>query len=118
MVNYQMRIGMVMVLQNAIMQWNNGDSEALTQALININNTEGYGARYLVEEREIDGIVYNIDDVVFEILEDGEPLFSVYRDKRDNMMVLEVYPVDLLTGNELKVDYDLKMKMIEESLVC
>ncbi|UUV46915.1 hypothetical protein [Bacillus phage vB_BanS-Thrax4] len=124
MVNYQMRIGMVMVLQEGIMQWNNNDTSMLKSTLLKINDMDGYSVRMIQEEREIDEKVYKLGDCVFEICEDdglfGESalLFSVYRDKRDNMMVLEVYAEDLLTRNELKVDYDLKMQIIEESLVC
>lgn len=124
MVNYQMRIGMVMVLQEGIMQWNNNDTSMLKSTLLKINDMDGYSVRMIQEEREIDEKVYKLGDCVFEICEDdglfggSALLFSVYRDKRDNMMVLEVYAEDLLTRNELKVDYDLKMQIIEESLVC
>lgn len=117
-INYQMRNGIVMVLQDAIMRWNNGDAKTLSNVLGSIHDTEGYTARHLIDEREIDGIVYTIDDVVFEILEDGEPLFSIYRDKRDNMMVLEVYSVDLMSVEEVIEELQLKAQIREELGEC
>lgn len=118
MINYQMRNGIVMVLQEAIMRWNNKDTTMLKSTILKIHNTDGYGVRMLEELTEIDGKIYKHGDFVFEILEDDMELFRVYKDKRDGMLVLEVYTVDLLTPNELKVEDDVKMQMIEESLVC
>ncbi|UGO50863.1 hypothetical protein PQE70_gp010 [Bacillus phage vB_BanS_Nate] len=118
MVNYQMRNGIVMVLQEAMRKWNsNEDIKMIKHTLIKINETEGYSVKMLEEEREIDGTVYKLGDAVFEIFEDGQLLFSAYRDKKDDMFVLESYAVDLLTQNELKDEAEF-LNQLDDRLIC
>lgn len=119
-INYQLRNGMVIVLQEAIRQANaKGRSlNMLRDTFEKLNSTEGYSTRTLKESRYIDSILYTKYDDAYEILEDGEPLFTVYRDQRDTMWVLEVYSADLMSREELIAELQLKAQIREELGEC
>jgi len=115
-----MRNGIVIVLQEGIRQANakGRNLDMLRDTFEKLNDTEGYGFRNLTESRYIDSVLYTKYDDAYEILENGEPLFTVYKDQRDSMWVLEVYSADLMSREELIEELQLRAKIREELEGC
>ncbi|QOV08459.1 hypothetical protein Kirov_260 [Bacillus phage Kirov] len=99
------RNGMVIVLQEAIKLGNKGEYTLYNDTIMKIRGMEGYKVERLQGVMEIEGTAYTSGDVVVIVYENNEPIMTIYRNKHDEMIVLEVDIDDLLTQAELDMKY-------------
>lgn len=97
-----MRNGMVIVLTEAIKLGNQGKPRLYNDTIYNIDSMDGYSAKRLEDEMEINGETYNNDDLVVLVYEGDKLIITVYRDKHDKLFGMEVDIEDLLTDVELE----------------
>jgi hypothetical protein len=102
----KMRTGMVMVLQEAIKQGNEGNFDMFKSTLQKIHSTHNYSVKFILDrDVVIDGIHYYKGERVTQIFEGSRCIIAIYKDRRDDMTVLYIEPDDLLTEEEIEAKY-------------
>lgn len=103
--------GMVMVIEEAIKQAENGDNEMFKSALKNIHNTPNYSVKTILEKDVIfDGVHYFKGDKVTQFYEGCMCFMAVYKDRRDGRIAMFVDPNSLLTQNQMEDKYGEEWK--------
>lgn len=102
----KMRIGMVMVLQEAIRQVNAsnaGDFSMFKSTLEKIHNTDNYSVKFILDKDVvIDGLRFYDGEKVTQIFEGSRCIIAIYKDRRDGLVALHIEVDDLLTEEEIE----------------
>ena len=92
------RNGMVMVLQQAVKEGNEGNTTTYRKAVKKIRGMEGYDI-VNADTKTYNGVAYL---GVIHVLEHGKPIMAICSSKEDKLISLEVNIEDLLTDAELE----------------
>lgn len=94
----KLRQGMAMILQEGADRINNGtDTDFMKRALKRISSYDSYSLELDTKSRYlIDGKYYGGGDKTIVIRENRKRIFTIYKDKRDGDMKLDVNPLDLV----------------------
>lgn len=119
----RLRNGMVMVLQEGIRRTSNNnehkDYTFISETFQKIKNIEGFKVDKLEDKDKsvyIDGVLYTDRHAIYEVTENENPIFYIYKDRTDLCYGLEVINAeDLMYDDELVKQDELK-SYIENTL--
>lgn len=96
------RNGLDLTLRASVMRNNLGDKTMMMRVLNRISTYDDYDVRVVpVNEVEIVGAIIDETCNVVQIFEKGNPIFTIYRDKLDEITKLYVNPFDLMYSDQL-----------------
>lgn len=101
----ELRNGMLMCLEDAIVKADAGDKQPLRDALNKIGNDyrdKGYSIMKVKKSINIRGVRYTATDNVIVVLENGLQMFTIFKDKETGKGWIDLDNLDLLTREEQK----------------
>lgn len=99
----KLRIGMDMILREGAKLHTLGNAEFLKRALSRINRYDEYSVKTVMrDEQGNKHIKSDASGGIIQIFEDGELLFTVYKDRRDSVVKVDADPYTLMYEAQLK----------------